>query len=135
MTSEIQPGDRLAYALAGRSVVTLQGRESRFTFRIERNDREDARATHYVYVLNGPDNERDYRFVGGITAEGFYRSEKSPIGADAPSVQAFAWWWRHVESPDVTVYHAGTCGRCGRMLTTPESIRTGLGPVCAERAS
>jgi hypothetical protein len=131
---EIQPGDRLAYALAGQAIVTLQGRKGRFTFRIARNGNAESRATHYVYVLHGPDNDHDYRFVGGITADGFYRSGKSPIGADAPSVQAFGWWWRNIESPQVTVYHAGTCGRCGRTLTTPESIRTGLGPVCVERA-
>ena len=33
------------------------------------------------------------------------------------------------------VYHSGTCSRCGRVLTTPESIRSGLGPVCAELAA
>lgn len=27
-------------------------------------------------------------------------------------------------------YHMGICGRCGRALTTPESITRGIGPVC-----
>ena len=31
----------------------------------------------------------------------------------------------------LTVFHDGKCGRCGRKLTVPESIQSGLGPVCA----
>jgi hypothetical protein len=27
--------------------------------------------------------------------------------------------------------HAGKCGRCGRKLTVPQSIETGIGPECA----
>lgn len=29
------------------------------------------------------------------------------------------------------VWHEGRCGRCGRKLTVPSSIETGLGPECA----
>ncbi len=29
--------------------------------------------------------------------------------------------------------HTGRCGRCNRLLTDPESIRTGLGPECGGR--
>lgn len=32
----------------------------------------------------------------------------------------------------VEVWHEGSCGRCGRKLTVPSSIETGLGPECAE---
>lgn len=129
--AELAPSERLAYALAGNAFVTLQGRKSRFTYKIERNGKVRSSATHWVRVLRGTDNARDYVFIGGITIEGFYHSKKSPIGPDADSVRAFAWWMRNPASPDVIVLHAGTCGRCGRMLTTPESIRTGLGPTCA----
>jgi hypothetical protein len=31
--------------------------------------------------------------------------------------------------------HDGSCCRCGRTLTTPESIDRGIGPVCAEKAA
>jgi hypothetical protein len=37
--------------------------------------------------------------------------------------------------PELAVYHEGRCGACGRRLTTPESISSGLGPVCAGRIS
>lgn len=29
------------------------------------------------------------------------------------------------------IFHEGTCGVCGRALTNPESIATGIGPHCA----
>jgi hypothetical protein len=123
--------DRRAYALAGNSTITLQGRTARYTYRIKVNKKAGARATHYVSVLRGADNESDYKFIGGITSEGFYASDKSDLTVDSPCVRAFGWWWAHIDSSEVEVYHAGRCGRCGRLLTTPDSIRTGLGPVCA----
>jgi hypothetical protein len=126
--------DRRAFALAGAAVITLQGKTSRYTYRIKANKKQGARATHYVSVLRGADNESDYKFIGGITSEGFYASDKSDLTVDSPCVRAFGWWWAHIDSPEVEVYHAGRCGRCGRLLTTPESIKTGLGPVCAEMA-
>ncbi|MCK9417483.1 DUF6011 domain-containing protein [Candidatus Dojkabacteria bacterium] len=31
-------------------------------------------------------------------------------------------------------YHHGTCARCGRKLTTPQSIEIGIGPECLKRS-
>lgn len=133
--AEIEPGLRRDFVLAGNAVVTLQGKGTRYTYRVLRNAKPGSKASHWVHVLNGPNNETDFRFVGGITEQGFYVSDKAPVREDAPSAQAFAWFWKHPEDTRVTVLHAGRCGRCGRLLTTPESIRTGLGPTCAGRAS
>lgn len=36
---------------------------------------------------------------------------------------------------NVTIYHVGKCGMCGRKLTDPTSIATGLGPICAKEAN
>lgn len=33
---------------------------------------------------------------------------------------------------NLEVFHVGRCGRCGKKLTTPESILTGLGPTCSK---
>lgn len=33
----------------------------------------------------------------------------------------------------VQIFHTGYCGKCGRKLTTPQSIQTGLGPTCQSR--
>lgn len=34
---------------------------------------------------------------------------------------------------DVTIQHEGTCCVCARPLTNPESIASGIGPICAAR--
>ena len=137
---EITPGLRRAYVLSGNAIVTIIGRDKRFTYRIEaRKESQPAKhwqstgkgASHWVYVLRGNDNDNDFHFMGGITERGFYVSDKGRVHASSLSAQAFSWFWRHPEDARMTVLHAGTCGRCGRLLTTPESIRTGLGPVCA----
>jgi len=36
-------------------------------------------------------------------------------------------------SMNIKIYHEGRCGRCGRRLTTPKSIMTGIGPECAKK--
>lgn len=131
----IEPGLRKAFVLAGNATLTLQGRDKRFTFKIEKNKKVGGAALFWVYVLAGPNNETDYRFLGGITPTKFYVSDRSTIKDGADSAKAFGWFWRHPEDSKVVVLHSGTCGRCGRPLTTPESIRTGLGPVCGRRDS
>jgi hypothetical protein len=87
-------------------------------------------------VLAGADNTGNYVYLGTIFADGNFRvTRKSRVAADAPSAVAFAWFVRNLESAKVDVWHDGTCGRCGRKLTVPESIESGLGPVCAGRGA
>lgn len=94
--------------------------------------------SHFVSVLTGPDNSRSYEYLGCIYGRRAYaHGRKSRVATDAPSAVAFAWVWRRLSAgqahPELAVYHEGRCGRCGRRLTTPESVATGLGPVCVER--
>ncbi len=135
MSVEIESGSRNSFIWESCETtdicVTLQGERSRFTFKIQKRAKNNKRT---VSVLNGSDNETDYRFLGGIYVSGYYRSDRSPIGADADSAKAFEWFWRNPESEKVRVFLARPCRRCGRTLTTPESILRGLGPECAKRA-
>jgi hypothetical protein len=139
MEALIQPGMRMRYLLAGRSIVTIVGKRSRFTFKIKSAPKAPGKL--WVSVLSGAENadDKSYRFLGTIINDSteykpfFRHSPKSPVGIDAPSVQAFVWAFKNAEDPRVLFYHSGKCGRCGRRLTTPESITTGLGPVCAGR--
>lgn len=85
----------------------------------------------FVKVLTGANNEEDYTYLGTIWSDSrvYRRGNRSPISEEAPSAKAFAWFWRRLlagELPD-------TCGRCGRKLTVPSSVETGLGPECATR--
>jgi hypothetical protein len=131
----------LTYILAGDARVTLVSKKTgtRFTFEIAlKRDKDGAPASpHFVRVLTGPNNTRDYDFLGSVFDRASYRhGRKSKITPDAPSARAFAWVFDRLvkgELPEqVEVWHEGRCGRCGRPLTTPESIASGIGPVCAD---
>lgn len=131
------------FILAGHAVFTVRSKKTgtRFTYKIRQPEPETdgAPAPHFVSVLTGPDNESDYQYLGCIfQARDFVVTKKSRIGKDAPSAKAFAWLWAQLMAgKDVTgqmeYWHEGTCCRCGRRLTTPESIEAGIGPVCAGR--
>ena len=89
----------------------------------------------FVKVLTGSDNEKDYRYAGFIRdGEFHYGGERSKIAAGAPSLDAFAWFMLNLGSEQISVWHEGSCSRCNRKLTTPQSIERGLGPTCWERA-
>lgn len=122
------------FALAGNATLTLVSKETgnRFTFKIRKRDET---TPHFVKLLCGADNESDYQFLGTIFDGREYRhGMRSRIGAEAPSAKAFAWFWKQVErgqlSEKLEVWHEGRCGKCGRKLTVPSSIESGIGPVC-----
>ncbi len=137
------PAVTVAFMLAGNAHVTFQSRRTgaRFTYHVEARrgvfaPSGSAGPSHFVSVLTGPDNTGSYDYLGCIYGRRAYaHGRKSRIASNAPSAIAFAWVWRTLTGgkmhPELAVYHEGRCGRCGRRLTTPESIATGLGPVCA----
>lgn len=99
----------------------------------------------FVSLLSGPSNESDFTYLGMIS-EGFgnqgpsFRlTRKSRMASDAPPVKAISWTLQALyltgQIPQgLQVWHEGCCCRCGRTLTVPESIATGLGPECAKKA-
>ena len=130
--------DRLKFILAGNATFTIVSKKTgaRFTYRVLRRPLDTAngeeRYIHFVSVLTGPDT---YKYLGTVfNAERYAHGKSSQINVQAPSAQAFAWFWSDVETTKVDFYHAGKCGRCGRELTVPESIESGLGPECVRRA-
>lgn len=132
------------FLVGGDAVVTFESRKTgaRFTYRIrlaEPRPGDDRAPPHFVSVLTGPNNGHDYVYLGCIFGKKVYSHGKnSTIDRSAPSATAFAWVWKHLSAgkmPEgLAVYHEGRCGRCGRRLTTPESITTGFGPVCEGKA-
>jgi hypothetical protein len=125
------------FILAGKAYFTLRSVKTgnRFTYRVAQTGQGDA---WFVSLLNGPDNWSNYMYMGLIGRDRRFRFTKgSKVGADASSAKAFAWTWARVaagQSYDgVEIWHEGKCGRCGRKLTVPESIESGLGPECAAK--
>lgn len=126
-----------AFMLAGKATFTLVSKNTgaRFTYK-SRQRKEDQ--PHFISLMNGPDNTSNFVFFGSIFNKRDYRhGRRTMITEDAPSVRAFTWFWRalsHNVVPDsVEFWHEGTCGRCGRKLTVPSSIESGIGPECSKK--
>lgn len=126
------------FVLAGNATVTLKSGVSgkHFTFKIKKA-KDENKKLFFVSVLTGTDNESSYTYMGVISNNTFSLTKKSKIKEDALSYKAFVFFFSNLMKnkvhPDLTVFHSGTCGRCGRKLTTPESITLGLGPECMKR--
>jgi hypothetical protein len=124
------------FMLAGNATFTLESRKTgmRYTFKVRRSETGDV---HFVSLLTGSDNESDYSYVGIIGTNGFRLTKKSRMSMDSVPVKAFSYTYGFVargeSAPGVEIHHAGRCGRCGRKLTVPSSIETGLGPECARK--
>jgi hypothetical protein len=127
--------DAKQFALAGNATITLESLRTgaHFTYRI-REPKDISNGLYFVSLLNGPDNESDYMYLGIIRNGAFALTRNSKAGKGAPSVVAFNYFWRLADGafPDqLVVHHEMRCGRCNRTLTVPESITRGIGPECA----
>lgn len=126
------------FILAGNATFTIVSQKTgaRFTFKVRESD--DGKV-FFVKVLTGSNNEEDFTFLGTIWSDSraYRRGNRSPISESAPSAKAFGWFWSKLLGgtlPETCeFFHAGRCGRCGRKLTVPSSVETGLGPECASR--
>jgi cation transport regulator ChaB len=144
MSDTVQTGqlkeavNTLKFILAGNAIFTLRNTESgeRHTYKVteatKRNPNDPS--CHFVALLNGPDNTRDYAYIGFIKKEGFiWGGQKARAGKSAPSVVDFIAAFESFKRGSLgifEVYHEGRCGRCARPLTVPESIEAGFGPEC-----
>lgn len=135
------PIDARAYILAGHATVTLRSVKTggHYTYRVNGKnlDQGEAAGPWFVSVLTGSE---EYVYIGTVFSDVSYtlkHTKKSGVPAGSPSFRAFAWAYealsRGIMPTTLEVWHHGTCGRCGRELTDPESIARGLGPICAQK--
>jgi hypothetical protein len=122
------------FVLSGKAFFTLVSKKTgaRFTYRVA--PPKDGVGIHFVNVLVGPDNWTNYKYFGHIRDGKFAVGKKSKIDASAPSVQAFAWFWKNLDTclSQMDFWHEGKCGKCGKKLTVPASVSCGFGPECAD---
>jgi hypothetical protein len=131
------------FLLAGDATFTIQTPDQGHrTYRItatEPNERYPKPA-YFVKLLTGADNTSDYSYVGKLDTYTFQvmPTAKSQLSASSYPVRLFNRVMARIacddhaafESKGFKVHHEGKCGRCGKKLTTPESIERGFGPEC-----
>lgn len=120
------------YLKAGNATVTLTDTRDGcwFTYRILKNRTKGKGWS--IYLMVQPEK---FVYIGAIKAGMFQHNGGSRVVEESRSFGLFdslilgltkKWSIPH----HLEVRHAGQCGRCGKTLTTPKSIETGLGPVC-----
>ena len=137
MKNQLLNEDIRNFALAGKAIITLQSGNTNkyFTYKIDKA--KETADLFYIRLLHGPDNEQDYQYVGCYYSNTQYflpcKTWKDKYFATWPtSLRAIKFLLEHIDNipNNLYVYHEGKCGRCGRKLTTPDSIKRGLGPEC-----
>lgn len=129
MGNKLDTNTSLDFIFAGNSTFTALNTksENRFTFKVKKHKKDDV---YFVSVLTGPET---YQFIGSYRSV-FKHSSKSKISANSQSVNVFKYIVDKLSSrnlPDyIEVWHSGKCGKCGKKLTTPDSIVRGFGPTC-----
>jgi hypothetical protein len=127
------------------------GEHRTFKIATQSADSRFAPGERVLSLLTGSNNETDYTgfaFVGNNDAIRVWRSKRGPDGKKS-AYEYYACLISKVkvapnenEDVNVAVEMCGRkyevmvskrCIRCNRKLTSPESIRTGIGPICAGR--
>ncbi len=134
----------LPFLLAGKCEVTIKSLQSgnHFTYNLKRKE-STMEGTKYIYFVNVQKKGGDSVYAGIVFYDErndvfcFNQGKKGQMGINNTEIKALIYVMNKLHYGhhhiDVEIYHCGKCGRCGKKLTTPESILTGLGPECARK--
>jgi hypothetical protein len=128
------PKQALEFIKGGNATATFVGQTGRYTYKVRKAKDSEM---YFVSLLVGSNNESDYIYIGCITdSKGFFQTGKSSHKGLVPAL-AFNWIYNRllngVIDERTQIWHEGRCGKCGRKLTTPESIERGMGAECYSR--
>ena len=134
MSKRLNNSDALKFIFAGNSTVTFLNSETenRFTYKVKKAKDSNL---FFVSVLTGPDQ---YSYLGTVS-NGIYKHGKKSNFTGAQSEKVFSYVLNKLKSESlpecIEIWHEGKCGKCGRQLTVPSSIETGIGPECIKTLS
>lgn len=132
------------FLLGGNATFTVDnGQGKHYTFKISRTKKERAlhlqqhQGTFFASTMTGPDNESHYTYVGIVqkVTGSIIMTYGSKIKSNDVRFKVLEWAVKKVFNalplPEgYAIMHAGSCGVCGRKLTNPESLKSGIGPEC-----
>lgn len=127
---KLENNESLKFIFVGKSTVTFMNRttENRFTFRVKMAKDSNL---FFVSLLRNTDK---YEYLGTVVEGVYTHGRKSTISVDSQSTRVFQYVINKLKLgnlPDtIEIWHEGTCGKCGRPLTVPSSIASGIGPEC-----
>ena len=131
MSTMKNPEDVRNYINAGKATVTLKSNKTgtHYTYKVKKKEK-----ISFVSLLTSPE---EYTYIGVLDGNGFRTTTKSKMTDESTPVRAFKFFHQNITHnliPDsLEIRHSGKCGCCGRELTTPDSVDTGLGPICRKK--
>lgn len=132
------------FILAGRAVFTIEPPADyckqykipgHLTYRVSRA--KDSETVYFVAIKS----DRSFQYIGLLQPSGVIKETRKSLLAESDLLfriasrtlrRIFAGEGEQIEAAGFKVHHEGKCGRCGRELTVPESIESGIGPECAK---
>jgi hypothetical protein len=143
MTTTLSGPTGRAFLLAGKAIFTISNPSGeRYTFMVQRVEPKPGSpypATYFGKVLTGRDNTSDYTYLGIVLdREGVLTLKATAKSQVAKPFKVLEFVLRVLSGqrdlPEgYVLQHEGRCGRCGRTLTVPSSIESGIGPECATK--
>ena len=129
------------YVMAGAAIMTVENDSGEhFTYRVEKKKAEkNYPDAWFVRVMTGSDNLTHYQYLGILETDyGKVRlTRASKFLPEDKQTRVIQWAlgkiWSQGDLPvGYQIRHNGHCSRCGRVLTNPESLDTGIGPECTK---
>jgi hypothetical protein len=141
------------FVTAGRAVFTLEipaefqnkfSTKPHYTYKVTHKEASGQyREAWFVSLLTGPENTHDFTYMGmldpengkvNLTQKSRYPSDSWPVNLFQRSLlNVWNGTQRKIIDAGFKLHHEGRCGRCGRALTVPTSVESGIGPECAKR--
>lgn len=133
----LQIDQSLNFILGGNATLTAKSKLTgkHFTYQITTPKKDSD--IWFVKLLTGVNNEGDFSYIGFIKNNNFIFGVKSKISKEATGVKAFEsilkFVTAKVNNKHLELFHSGICSRCGRTITNPKSLHTGVGPECSKK--
>lgn len=143
IAAQVAPIASPSFFWAGKAIFTVANPDGeRYTFRANKvaPKQPGGAALTFLGLLVGPDNTANYAYLGILAPNGAVKLTKASRYTEASKpVRVAAWAVQHVLAgkplpPGYAIHHEGRCCRCGRLLTTPESVARGMGAECYGKA-
>lgn len=142
IAAHVAPITSPTFFFAGNATFTVAAPSGeRYTFKAKKPKASDGAGAKPVFLslLTGQNNETDYTYLGILDILGRVRLTKaSKMQSDSKPIRVAQWAIAHVLAglplpAGYAIHHEGRCCRCGRTLTTPDSVAAGYGDECASK--
>ena len=134
--------DHTIFTHNGTITMENPGTGNHRTIRIktQKADANFAPGERIAYLLNGHNNENDYLPFAFVKPNGrvivWHKHRGTPGNpSQYDKLAVMIAYPDHYQELGIVYHFAAKCRRCNRKLTTPESISSGIGPVCEGRAA